>query len=109
MFCVCTKGCPHLWRGDHALGNHRRAAGLVAGHWAGEALPPRPPDHLRSRPADIRPRFDPCHRALGGILLSDIRPNIRRGGRFESQLGNSGRYVAGKIWATRSVFDAFTT
>lgn len=92
----CTKGVASLRRGHDAVGAAGRAAGLVAGHVAGEALPARAPHHLRRGAAGVRARHDLRFTLRRRKLLRALHPHVHCRSRFESQLGNSGRYVAGK-------------
>lgn len=93
---VCTKGVANIRRDHDGGGAAGRAAGRVAGHGAAEALPARAPRHLRPGPARVRARHDARHRAHAGVLLRALHPYVYWRSRFESQLGNSSRYVAGK-------------
>lgn len=92
----CTKGVASV-RADHdGVGAAGRAAGRVAGRGAGEALPARAPRAVRRRPAAVGARHDARHGAHRNLRLRALRLILSRRNLFESQLGNSGRYIAGK-------------
>lgn len=92
----CTKGVANLRRDHDGVGVGGRAAGRVAGRVVREALPARAPRHLRRRPAPLRARHDTRLARYRMLFLRPLRPHVHWRSRFESQLGNSGRYVAGK-------------
>lgn len=93
---LCTKGVANVRRDHDGVGAAGRAAGRVAGVGAAQALAARAPHHLRPGPAHLRARHDLSRSTHRRLLHSAVRPYVFRRNRFESQLGNNSRYVAGK-------------
>lgn len=93
---ICTKGIANLRRDNDAVWTVGRAGGRVARHVASQEVPAIASDHLRRRPPRLSSRHDARNRAHRRLFLRALRPYVRRGTCFESQLGNSSRYVAGK-------------
>lgn len=93
---LCTKGVANLRRDHDGVGAAGRGAGLGAGHDAGEAVPARAPHHLRRGAARVRSRPRARPHPSARIFPPHLHPYIYCRNRFESQLGNSGRYVHGK-------------
>lgn len=93
---LCTKGIANVRRHHDDGGAAGRAAGRVPGRDAAQALAARAPAHLRLRSASLRARVHPLYHPYRGLLLHAVRPHVYRPNRFESQLVNNSRYVAGK-------------
>lgn len=92
----CTKGVANFRRNHDVIRGGGRAGRRVARRWSSEEVPPSSPRDMRLWVARLRPglgRRPTSHRVLS---LLAVHPYVHRGISYESQLGNSGRYVAGK-------------
>lgn len=93
---ICTKGFANL-RWDHdAVRNLGGASRRVAWRVASQEVPEIASYHLRRRPTGFCARLDASNHLVSIRLLRALHPYVRGSASFESQLGNSGRYVAGK-------------
>lgn len=91
-----AKGVAGVRRDYDGVGAGGRAAGRVAGRGAGAALPARAPAHLRRGAARVRAGDGARHAPHTVLFLRAVRLHVHWRSRFESQLGYSCRYVAGK-------------